>query len=527
MSMLLLFVGCLVDRDTYEARRDALSDDDADGWTDADGDCDDADGGVYPGAPEDCDGVDQDCDGDREDGDLSWYADSDGDGFGAGSATIACEAPEPSGWAARDGDCDDGRAAVNPDAAEICGDGVDQDCTPGGCRYAGDNALEDIGSFIEGSADGVYLGVRDGADFNGDGYTDFVVAVPGEGLRFYHGGPRAAYGAEAAWVVGNEEGWERDAVVDVVGDINNDGLADMAAQSIGGPSYRTEVWCGDVASSPLLCATFDIGEIPTGFVGLGTGEGGSARWLVGGRSGDTTAQVVLIDGDEVVAEPLLGEPGSFGPVSMKSLGDMDGDGLDEAAVSVWAEDLRGIVYVLSGAEWGSLDRLGAAAAVLSGTVDGQMAGFLGGGADFDGDGLADLARGSPMVLAEGAGFAEVFTGGLPATGAAPFLRVDGVTPGDGFGASVALGDVDGDGAPDLLAGAPYADAGARDAGTVTLVHGPASGTYDALGAPRFTAGTEDGAAAATLATANADALAGAEVFVAAPGGLYLLPGADE
>ncbi|MCB9743592.1 MAG: hypothetical protein H6740_13410 [Alphaproteobacteria bacterium] len=43
-------------------------DKDGDGWTIADGDCDDDDASVYPGAPEESetDGWDQDCDGPGE-----------------------------------------------------------------------------------------------------------------------------------------------------------------------------------------------------------------------------------------------------------------------------------------------------------------------------------------------------------------------------------------------------------------------------------------------------------------------------
>lgn len=41
-------------------------DDDADGWTEAEGDCDDADPGVNPGQRDDCDGHDTDCDGQRD-----------------------------------------------------------------------------------------------------------------------------------------------------------------------------------------------------------------------------------------------------------------------------------------------------------------------------------------------------------------------------------------------------------------------------------------------------------------------------
>jgi hypothetical protein len=106
-----------------------VSDDaDADGVTAADGDCDDNDATVHPGAAETCDGVDQDCDtvvdNDATDA-TDWYADADGDGHGAGAATSACTAP--TGSVDSDDDCDDADATAFPGATEVC-DGADQDC---------------------------------------------------------------------------------------------------------------------------------------------------------------------------------------------------------------------------------------------------------------------------------------------------------------------------------------------------------------------------------------------------------------
>jgi hypothetical protein len=81
-------------------------DGDGDGYSPADGDCDDNDAVVYPDAEEACDGKDSDCDGevpdDEEDGDLD-------------------------GWRICAGDCDDNDGYVSPNRPEIC-DEKDSDC---------------------------------------------------------------------------------------------------------------------------------------------------------------------------------------------------------------------------------------------------------------------------------------------------------------------------------------------------------------------------------------------------------------
>ncbi len=57
----------------------------------------------------------------------AWHRDADGDGRGApGDVVFACG--QPDGTLADDGDCDDGVAAVSPDASEVCADRVDNDC---------------------------------------------------------------------------------------------------------------------------------------------------------------------------------------------------------------------------------------------------------------------------------------------------------------------------------------------------------------------------------------------------------------
>ncbi|MFT5459963.1 MAG: hypothetical protein ACI9K2_006478 [Myxococcota bacterium] len=159
-----------------------------DGWGFANRDCDDTRDYVNPDMPEicnpegplddDCDGLVDDADPDvTEDSYLEWFADRDGDGFGAeDDFEYACSRPDgtsatnddcddadptvgpPSLWypdGDRDGfgagepvdptptcdppgpgvrpewvglDCDDGDPGTYPGAEEICEDGIDQDC---------------------------------------------------------------------------------------------------------------------------------------------------------------------------------------------------------------------------------------------------------------------------------------------------------------------------------------------------------------------------------------------------------------
>jgi hypothetical protein len=111
------------------------SDADGDGFSVADGDCDDTDMIIYPGAEEWCNDKDDDCDGivDNVEGGVesSWYPDADGDGFGDQTVepmvSSDCSPPEGYALAAEEGDCDDDSSTVSPAAVEQCDD-IDNDC---------------------------------------------------------------------------------------------------------------------------------------------------------------------------------------------------------------------------------------------------------------------------------------------------------------------------------------------------------------------------------------------------------------
>jgi hypothetical protein len=113
------------------------------GYVAASGDCDDAEATTFPGAAETCDTIDNDCDGAAdEDGAATFYADSDGDGFGDPTVTATgCTAP--AGHVADSSDCDDRNADVHPAEHEVC-DGLDNDCDG-----VVDNLPDPLGEVIE------------------------------------------------------------------------------------------------------------------------------------------------------------------------------------------------------------------------------------------------------------------------------------------------------------------------------------------------------------------------------------------
>ena len=113
---------------SLSCRQKLFLDGDGDGY-DLSEDCDDTTELISPDREEICNGVDDDCNGivddAPEDAFIAFFVDADGDGYGAGEAVMACQAPE--GMVQQDGDCDDTNPEAYPYRTELC-NGWDDDC---------------------------------------------------------------------------------------------------------------------------------------------------------------------------------------------------------------------------------------------------------------------------------------------------------------------------------------------------------------------------------------------------------------
>lgn len=459
------------------------ADNDGDGYTVSEGDCDDADRDVSPGAIESCDGIDNNCDGAVDEGVTEvWYPDSDGDGFGADDAPLeACSRPDAHVPGASD--CDDSDPLVFPGALEVC-DGVDTDCDdipdPTSCRPLGTADLR-----IDGAAAGMRLGgaVASVADWNDDGVADLAIGAPehdrARGQVFIFTGP---FGA---------------------GDITTDD----ATASLAGPGD------GDAFG-------YSLAELPD-LDGDGTSELAVGAW--GDDAGGSAAGAVTIhpgggtgalDPADVLARYEGERPGQNLGIAVRLVGDLNGDGQDDLIVGAPGDDTAGVgagvALLFTAVSDGSTQRADAAFARIYGTAEGTFMGqAVDGPGDLGGDGIPDLLVAAPGDDTGGTDAGAFFLLSGPITSDRTPSDAEsawyGEAAGDQAGGSIgAPGDVNGDGYADLVVGAPEQDLGGSGAGLIYILYGPTSGVSTLANADARVVGRQPGDRAGNAVDASSD-----------------------
>ena len=253
-------------------------------------------------------------------------------------------------------------------------------------------------------------------DFNGDGFDDLAIGVPGEEAT---GAVQVVLGSASSLVFANNAIW-------LQGDLTG-----------GGPSEE-----GDRFGSALAVGNFDgdlnfgrpVDDLVIGapFEDLGAGgantDAGEISVLYGTASGTwfDHARTEHLRQSGIFGSTTYDQAGDKFGFALAS-GDFDGDGRADLAVGQPGEDVGGInrggVTILMGGLGGLYDRFRFLAAGINGVPPGiqdhsDMGRALAAG-DFDGNGFSDLAIGIPFRTVAGiedVGYETVLYGALFADG---------------------------------------------------------------------------------------------------------------
>ena len=300
-------------------------------------------------------------------------------------------------------------------------------------------------------------------DFDGDGFGDLAVGVPGESLHgtiFDHlqaGAVQVFYGSSMGITVRANQWLDQSASlggVAIAGDVGDDDRF--------GDSLATGDWNGDGAADLAIGVTGDFADQPGAveivFGVRGYGLHGAGNFLF------TQGSPGVLDDDERMDH--------FG--SHLGSGDFDGDGSTDLLVGVWSEDDgkmidTGAMHLFPGSASGpvldadTLVTQGSSGLLEERERDDRFGGPFATG-DLNGDGAPDLAVAAPeedLFGFKNAGVVHLLFG-VPGAG----LGVQGNLllhqAGEGpeprihdyeeFGDALAMGDFDGDGHDDLAVG---------------------------------------------------------------------------
>ncbi len=345
---------------------------------------------------------------------------------------------------------------------------------------------------VQGDDEGMQLGaaVATALDVNGNGYEDLLVGVPGanEGrgeVRLYYGGA-SGLSVTPAWVRagaadGDAFGWS----VSSAGDLNADGYADVivgspARRGAGKPG-RVDVFFGSsvgLTDVPQWSHVSPQNESLFGFDVCWAGDvnaDGFSDVLVGAPGYDDPemdeGKTFLFFGSATGVQPgfwttEVDSPGALHGYSVAGSGDVNADAFSDVVVGSpgFGGDDAGRVDVYQGAasstNYVMVHQWTASHAGARTGTSVEMA-------DFNLDGRSDVVLGIPGVDNGQVDEGQVWVLRAPFDGVLWFAN-DGNFDYGGHGTALAVGDINSDGVPDLLSGAPGEAGEAQSQGRVWL-----------------------------------------------------------